>query len=325
MVTREHKSCKSKVFLVITVLSLLSFVHISLIANAEQTMQKSSRLKTKNFGIISRKINSLIEDRDVGVKNLLVVLDDDNTILTTNDNNPFGGVAWWQWQSALLSHKKNKNLEANNQDALIAIQTLLFELRWMVPTDVNLPKTLQSLQDKGVSVIVLTARGYDMADVTEAQFDHIVNGKYIMSLDFSKTAVPPIDGYSEPFVCPKLERKVYYKSGIMYLSGQDKGLALECLLDKAEKHYSHIVFVDDNDGNENLADPNTNTNRVFKVFSKKPNTTIFTYDYTLEDSELKLTEKEKREMKLKWEKLRSAINDIFGNYSILYPISTTIK
>ncbi len=89
----------------------------------------SKQYTTDDFKVIKRFINTtLIKHQGYRPKNILLVLDDDNT-LTTNDKHCaqigsrdcqyLGGVAWWDWQTQLMhdnpkSKKFSKKLKNSN-------------------------------------------------------------------------------------------------------------------------------------------------------------------------------------------------------------------
>ena len=97
----------------------------------------------------------------------------------------------------LKDYQQNKNDSkyrvASNEDELLKISTLLFSLNNMPYTDKNIPEILSKLSQKGVRLMVETARGSDNLSATSAQFSNLQapNGTFLQlikgnSLKFGK-------------------------------------------------------------------------------------------------------------------------------------------
>merc|ERR1711991_1270545 len=106
------------------------------------------------------------------LKQTLIVMDDDDTLtmMKCNKNKGFkncqylGGPAWYAWQDKILKDylnygKDNVYRIASTEQELIDISTLLFNLNKMPYTEKSIPNVLSRLSNKGVKLLVETARG----------------------------------------------------------------------------------------------------------------------------------------------------------------------
>ena len=132
--------------------------------------------------------------REYSGKNVLVVLGIDGTLLTGQDANPCAR-------------------SADSQSSP------------MHPMQADASQLVQRMQDAGVTVIVLTARGPGCQSHT---FADLHNNDF----DFSAHAWPPVAGYPEPFLPAGADRPVVYQDGVFFTAGQNKGLMLKALLEK---------------------------------------------------------------------------------------------
>jgi len=196
-----------------------------------------------------------------GLDRVLLVFDMDNTLLRMNQG--LGSDEWYRWQNSLKPGDPDKIGDLN------AAQGLLFDLAAMRPTDgPDEARIVKSLQDRGFTIMVLTGRNPAYRSATEREL--AANG-----LDFSKSGVPPREGFGgaflpyDPrnteaagFVLPVDRtpekfpdpRPVSYQNGVMMAFGQNKGWMLRALLNRCGRQYAAILFVDDTPANlENMA------------------------------------------------------------------------
>ena len=162
--------------------------------------------------------------RDYSGKNVLVVMEIDETLLTGmpgQDANPC----------------------ARSEDS---------QSSPMQPMQADASQLVRRMQDAGVQVIVLTARGPGCQSHTFADLRN--NG-----FDFSAQAWPPIEGYPEPFLPAGGDRPVVYQDGVLFTAGQNKGLMLKALLDKTGGPQPVLIVMADR-SRESL-------NEVMKEFS----------------------------------------------------------
>ena len=267
---------------VIIVLSLLFFCQYTF----------ASAIKTAaDFASIQRFINTaLIKDQHLRPQEILLVLDDDNTLTTNKKDckNPsarscqyLGGVAWFDWQNGLLSTyqqtgQRSKDLVATNFNGLLAVQRFLFQNTKMDLTDPALPRIIKQLQSHGVSVMMEGARDPWMHGITEEQLK--LNG-----LVFKHSGLPPPEGIAGNFIPSKrlcgvaiaTHKIARYEDGIYTVNGQDKGKMLQCLFNlTGDEHlYKAIVFVDDK---------NYNIQSMYRQFVHS-SLSIYAFHFTRED------------------------------------------
>lgn len=98
------------------------------------------------------------------------------------------------------------------------------------PTENDAPEIVQSLQDRGIHVIALTARSKFFATFTHYQLRKA-------GFDFSKNS---------PIQAPELDLEgTYYKDGVIFAGrGGDKGKILVQMLQYFNKSYEQLLFVD---------------------------------------------------------------------------------
>jgi hypothetical protein len=173
-----------------------------------------------------------------GNDRVLVVLDLDNTLLAMEQD--LGSDQWFYWQYELQADEPCSPLLVSD---LLAAQGALFYASAMRPTQPDAATQVRRMQDEGLPVIVLTARGpqYRLATFRELRR----NGS-----SFWSSALPPQRGYSEPFMPEGGERPVHYEDGVYLTAGQDKGLMLKALLQKTgQPDPTLIIMADDKESN----------------------------------------------------------------------------
>lgn len=183
---------------------------------------------------------------------VLLALDDDDTLTMMPCKTPahcqyLGGPAWFTWQSQLPAHSKQRIFQAFPQ--LLSINNLIFTMSKMVLDDPAIPSTLQTTDHLGMSVVVASARGYNMIGATETQLQQ----NNILTL-IEKNAIKTFRHHiSYPgFYFPKPwdnkpVRAIAYVHGVLYLAGQNKGEMLKQFLSKTHQanQIHTIIFVDD--------------------------------------------------------------------------------
>jgi hypothetical protein len=228
-------------------IALISPVSTSLASFTEHDNIMHYSGKTKSIASIAS--NAI---QHYGKSHTIIVLDDDNTLTTMPQ--VLGGVGWFNWQSNLLNKApKNKMLVANNFGGLLDAQNLLFNVSKMDLTDNSIPAALNLFAQRGVRIIVETARGPDMSNITEKQLttNRITNAKGVLLFKTSGLRNPNypninVTSYPTTLSCPSFSRPVRYTDGILYLAGQNKGVGLNCLLHTLSAHdIKAIVFADD--------------------------------------------------------------------------------
>jgi hypothetical protein len=278
----------------------------------------SEQLATGDFRTVAKRAEKLAEK--YGAKNVLLVFDIDNTVLAMNQD--LGSDQWFVWQSELLQQKPvPPEAVAAEFPGLLRVSALLFSISKMRATQENLPNIVEGLQKKRFNMLLLTSRGFDLRDATRRELR-------ANELDFSRTAMRPKQGYpgtylpyrvdnieesgllqeeAEAFLAKdknaspvelKAPRPVSYSQGIYLTAGQHKGAMLRMLLEKSEKAYRAIVFVDDH---------KHNVDRVFAAF-EDTDVEIVTYRYSREDENVKrFREGEKDTVRKQWNHIKETI------------------
>ncbi|MDH5414080.1 MAG: DUF2608 domain-containing protein [Flavobacteriaceae bacterium] len=213
-------------------------------------------LSTNTFKEIESKAFSL--GKKYGNKNVLIVLDIDNTILTMPQE--LGSDQWFTWQYESCIKKKNlgSHCTTQNMGELLSLQGKLFSVSKMLPTEKITPVIVAKLQKLGFKIILLTSRGPTFRSATEKELSR--NG---YSMDPS--AIGPKLGYAGTFKPYKLNnpkafgistseakiaklgkpRSASYMNGVMMTSGMNKGIMLKTLLHKTATKFKGIIFADD--------------------------------------------------------------------------------
>jgi len=239
-------------------------------------------------------VNTLINQN--GASNILIVLDIDNTILTSSTD--LGGDIWYQWQRGKLNIKPtdDQKVECLFEDSI----GLLYELGTTELTDSIIPNLISNWQEKEIPVFALTSRSPKYRAATERELNR-------REIDFTKTALRP-EGENLPTYRYKLKNEMSYMQGIMMTSGMNKGEMLQHILEKTDKNFESIIFVDDSEKNV------YNLERQFK--NSGMDLTVFHYTKVIEDRKMNnggviLTEKQAEKMDMDWKKLNATLKAIF--------------
>ena len=179
-----------------------------------------------------------------GTDKVLVVLDLDNTLLAMEQD--LGSDQWYYWQAALRDDEPCSPAAVND---LLAVQGALFHASAMRPTHPGAAAQVRRMQEAGLRVIVLTARGPQYRFATFRELRR--NG-----FSFWSSALPPQRGYSEDFMPEGGERPVHYEDGVYLTAGQNKGVMLKALLEKTGQPAPTLIIMAD-DKDDNLRDMQT--------------------------------------------------------------------
>lgn len=177
-------------------------------------------------------------------KNILVVLDIDDTLLTADTF--YGGDTWYNWQRGREIKSEDGEVLVISEDEQVSCifdrLTALYQFGHFSPTEPGAAKIFNKFVKKH-DVLLLTSRSPAYRQGTERElarhkFDynaaHLGSGNEGLIYDFS-------DGrYTAPVV---------YAHGIAMTSGLDKGKVLIDLLHKLNRSYETILFVDDGEKN----------------------------------------------------------------------------
>jgi len=222
----------------------------------------------------------------------LVVMDNDDTLtmMSCPDRNKpdtcqyLGGPAWFAWQKSQVENMSQPRV-ANSFSELLTVSATLLSNNYMTYSASDVPVILNELADSGVRLMVETARGNSNISATEQQFLKLniksSKSKNLLelisdnSLKFGKNRM---SSKASPYLpCgDKSMRPISYQQGLMYISGQDKGVILKCMLDEfnsldGAKTISNIVFIDD---------MKQNVLNVHKAFKNSSEYNVYALHYT---------------------------------------------
>lgn len=227
---------------------------------------------------------------------VLIVVDIDNTLLTSASD--LGGDIWYQWQREQLTVKPSaeQKVKCLFEDNI----ALLYELSPMQLTESDVAAYVKAWQSQGITLFALTSRSPKTRAATVRELTRA-------GLDMSKTALGKV-GQSVPLLEDNIPREMSYSQGIMMTSGMNKGEMLRYILNKTQRQFKAIIFVDDSQKNvDNLA----------AEFSQKPATDMTIFHYTkIENDRIKvqgsvLTQQQADLMAKQWDTLSQTLNSIF--------------
>ena len=280
-----------KISILILTLSLASFISPGYIMTYTGVLVEV----TSDFIDVENAVNRKVAQ--YGKSEVLVVLDIDNTLLTSAVG--LGGEFWYQWQQGELDIKpgENQKVKCLFNDAI----GLLYELGTMSLTDPRVPGYINEWQQAGITVFALTSRDPRTRTATEREL--IKNG-----IDFSKRPLKGDDG-ELPVLRYTLQREMSYMKGIMMTAGMDKGLMLKHLLEKTGRSFKAVIFVDDSEKNvENMK--NAWEGDISTDIS------IFRYNRIAEDRKASnggviISQKQANRLDRDWKRLNRTLNRIF--------------
>lgn len=225
----------------------------SLVGNVQADVDVIS---SENFA----DVKTLIADKqqEYGIDQVLLVFDIDNTLLTGVED--LGSDVWYQWQTGVYPKIAPKGDDKLEGQCLLNAIGLLYELSPMRPTEPQVPDLIQDWAARGFTVMALTSRGpaYRAATERELRLATATDGQTLLDT-LSTHALAPI-GESAPVYrftatskgksrqapnAKATQREVSYMNGVMMTSGMHKGSMLEVILQKTNRHFNAIIFVDD--------------------------------------------------------------------------------
>lgn len=249
--------------------------------------------------VVSETIDSMSElvfkkKSEVGVENILVVYDFDNTLMAMNQD--IGSDQWYQWQSELLKKGNTKDRVAKSKEDLLDINYKIFALGKMHVVEAQTPKIVREIQNLKIKSIVLTSRGPILRNDIENELRDI-------DLNFKKSAFGPEGGYASTFLPDEVKgsKHISYMDGIVMVSGQNKGKILKEILKKTGSKFKVIVFLDDS---------LSNIENVEKEL--KDEADLYTFHYTHEEGRVNDFEKNKSKARKEWLQLKPVLKSVFG-------------
>lgn len=269
-------------------------------------------LETDSFDVVEQRV--LQEVKEHGKKNVLVVFDIDNTILTMPQD--LGSDQWfnWQYESCIKDTKQKPECVTYDMNSLIEIQGQLFAISNMVTPEPTTAKVVKRLQDLGLNVILLTSRGLEFRYSTERVLK-------MNNMWFASSAIGPMEGFAAPYLPYQLNKLAYYglnqkdketarlgnprpvtyHNGIYMTAGQNKGIMLKTLLHKTGTKFKSIVFVDDH---------LKHTTRMQEILGKGK-LDLVTFRYSKMDPQVnKFNQSDKKHVVKGWNVLREATTTV---------------
>ncbi len=266
--------------------------------------------KTDTFEEVARIVDK--QQLRYGIDEILLVFDIDNTLLSSSTD--LGSDVWYQWQAGQfkeLMPTPEQKVDCFYQDAI----GLLYALGPMQVTEANVPTLINQWQQRGYTLMALTSRSPKTRGATERELARA-------GIDLSKTALAPQGsptptyryiatgkGKSKTAVDKTVNRReISYMKGIMMTSGMHKGSMLDHILEKTDRHFDAIVFVDDT---------YTNIERVQESFQRRREVDVTAVHYTRIEHQRKevygavLTREQTEKMAADWVRLQTVLGEVF--------------
>jgi hypothetical protein len=273
--------------------SLLVFLALSLQLSFGQVVTDT----VIDYGIIHQTVLEKVQQ--YGAENVLVVLDIDNTILTSDTD--LGSDIWYQWQTDKLDLKPLPDQKLDRDCLFNEAICLLYELGTMSLTDSLLPGYVKSWQNSGLTVFALTSRSPRCRASTERDLEQ-------NDIDLSLSSLRTADGLEIHFDKPA-DSNLSYQEGIFMTQGANKGTMLADILQRSGRTFKSIIFVDDtwkNIANLKGNAANYGAGDITLIYYTKIET-----ERLKKNNNKILTPKQAKKMDRDWDKLIRRLNKIF--------------
>lgn len=276
---------------------ILLFISVLFI---QSSFAKVVNYQTDNY----TQIKQIYQNSALDPKTTLLAFDLDDTLITMTQ--PLGSVGWWDWQANLLKTGNDpEKLFTTEMNQLVRIQNILFQLIKMEVTDENAIPFLKESVHEGAIILGLTARGQEHLSATLMQLKNnkfTENGNLLFKkygLKFNQASF-----VTDGFYCPQFTKEVVYQNGIMFLSGEDKGQALSCIVKNAKQNIKTIIFVDD---------AKRNIDSVNNAFASRNDLNVINILFTKENAkedELQTNTTMQTKMMNDWKYIKKSLNDV---------------
>ena len=302
---RSGGTCVSKQHSKITTMRTLTLLALCLVFSLGLGSIYGQSLKDTlvlDYMVIDKTIDDMV--REYGAENVLVVMDIDNTILTSDTD--LGSDIWYQWQRGELDTKPAEDQKLSSDCLFGEAIGLLYELGTMSITDSLLPGYVESWQADGITVFALTSRSpnYRAATVRELRRNYI---------NLGETELRYADG-RELFLDTTLARDLSYFNGIMMTSGMNKGDMLSFILKISGRSFKAIIFVDDTRKNIDHVKANSAAYHCEEVVLFHYNKIIA--DRLAKNNNVVLTREQSDKMAEDWIILVNTLNAIFPERAV---------
>ena len=287
---------KRRVFIIATQIALILLLNSCVGLKTKVEPSRVIEKETQSFEEVVQQADRF--NQSYGAENVLIVLDIDNTILTSSVD--LGGDIWYQWQRKKLDIKpiENQIVPCLFEDSI----GLLYEICPMHLTDKNLPGMILNWTNSGNTIMALTSRAPKYRAATERELER-------QDVNFERAGLRLKGEDHLPVFRATLNgREWSYMKGIMMVTGMNKGDMLTMLLEKTGRTFDAIIFVDDSQ---------KNINAMHQKFREEDGIEVAIYHYTAIEEKRKenqgtiLTEKQAMKMATDWNKLNEVLNEIF--------------
>ena len=270
--------------------------------------------ETTSFKEILKKANDVIAEQGLKQDEILFVFDIDNTTMAMTQD--LGSDQWYSWQEKVISTDPKQSMAvASDISGLLDIQTKLFILFPMRPTEPDLAQTIKGFQSKG-KTLLLTSRGYSNRNATERELEK--NDLHFHKLNSLLKGSRGFAGKYYPYELDKLEsyglessdaalvknspaRLSSYVDGLFMTAGQHKGVMLKTLLHKLGAKPKVIFFTDDH---------KKHTDGMGKAFETRDEK-VYTFHYNGELEKVKaFNQGDKGHVFLQWLMIDGAIDSV---------------
>lgn len=262
------------------------------------SLQVTANIQKKDIDSFKEVAQSVqAQNKLHGSDNVLVILDIDNNILTSESD--IGGDIWYQWQTGKLEVKATElqKVDCLFQDSI----GLLYELSTMRLIEKEVPSIIDNWQKEGNIVIALTSRSPLYRTATERELTRA-------GIGFNKSALKIKGQYKAPVFREILKRPTSYMKGILMTTGQNKGAMIKYLLAKTNQKFDAIIFVDDTQ---------KNVDNVYNAFKNNKDTDMYIFHYTKVEQDriakngMILTQKQANKMAMDWSVLQKTLQSVF--------------
>ncbi|MFK7872730.1 MAG: DUF2608 domain-containing protein [Oligoflexales bacterium] len=173
-----------------------------------------------------------IQDVQSAIKDeSLVAFDVDLTLLV-----PDHQIGMPQWSYTRIEHYLKEGHNSHTAFRMAVVDLLaVYNLVKFQPAEPHTARFLEALREKNVDIIGLTARGLELSHATHL---HLRDNQMRFADRFEEQKERILKH-------PDLVRAISLDEGVIYTSGQHKGMALDAVLKSMEYPLRHLVFVDD--------------------------------------------------------------------------------
>lgn len=159
----------------------------------------------------------------------VIFVDLDNTLIMPSDQSALGSD---QWFHAMINHFVNCGLPSSSvMQRVIQMRNDLFNHINFKSVEETTSLVFKTLRNHDIPCFIFTSRGSSVVDVTEDHLRSLLLD-VALNLDF--------------VICRQEHRAAYFKNGVIYCGGLDKGMVLRAFLEKYDVKKKRILCIDDN-------------------------------------------------------------------------------